>query len=105
MLFRHHIFICTNQRAEGARVSCGEAKGMELVSVFKEGIKRRGLNTDVRAQRAGCFDICETGPNVIVYPEGVIYGCVKPSDVEEILDEHICNSRPVERLRIHPKRL
>lgn len=105
MLFRHHIFICTNQRVEGARVSCGEARGMELVAAFKESVKRRNLQVDVRAQRAGCFDICESGPNVIVYPEGVVYGNVTLNDVEEIMEQHICGDQPVARLRVQPRRL
>jgi (2Fe-2S) ferredoxin len=98
MLYEKHIFICVNQRAEGERVSCGEVKGMELVNAFKEGIKKRGLKTKVRAQKTGCLDICEWGPNVVVYPEGIFYGKVQLGDVEEILEKHVVNNRPVERL-------
>jgi (2Fe-2S) ferredoxin len=73
---------------------------MELVKAFKKEIKDRGLNIDMRAQKAGCFDICEFGPNVVVYPEGVFYGHVQLSDVMEIVEEHLINNRPVERLRL-----
>ncbi len=104
MLYVKHIFVCTNQRPEGARACCGEAKGLELVSAFKEEIKKRGLNISVRAQRTGCFDICEFGPNVMVYPEGVVYGHVQISDVKEIMEKHIVGDQPVERLRIRPQR-
>lgn len=100
MLYEKHIFICVNQRAEGERVSCGEVKGMELVNAFKEGIKKRGLKTKVRAQKTGCLDICEWGPNVVVYPQGIFYGKVQLADVEEILEEHVVNNRPVERLML-----
>lgn len=98
MRFRKHIFVCTNQRKPGERVCCGEAHGMELVAAFKKAIKDRGLNVEMRAQRAGCFDICESGPNVVVYPEGVFYGKVQLSDVEEIVEQHLENDKPVERL-------
>ena len=37
---------------------------------------------------------------MVVYPEGVWYGGVKPEDVDEIIDSHILGGRPVERLRI-----
>jgi (2Fe-2S) ferredoxin len=99
--YEKHIFICTNQRAEGQRVCCGEAQGMALTTAFKEAIKEKKLQVKMRAQKAGCFDICEFGPNVIVYPEGVFYGRVSLNDVNEIVEEHLVNNRPVERLRIN----
>jgi (2Fe-2S) ferredoxin len=98
MLYQKHIFICTNQRPEGSRVCCGEQHGLALVAAFKKAIKDRGLNTEIRAQRAGCFDACERGPSVVVYPEGIFYGKVQLSDVEEIVKEHLENNRIVERL-------
>lgn len=98
MLYQKHIFICTNQRPEGSRVCCGEQHGLALVAAFKKAIKDRGLNTEIRAQRAGCFDVCERGPSVVVYPEGIFYGKVQLSDVEEIVHEHLENNRIVERL-------
>ncbi len=98
MLYQKHIFICTNQRPEGSRVCCGEEHGLALVAAFKKAIKDKGLNTEIRAQRAGCFDVCERGPSVVVYPEGIFYGKVQLSDVEEIVHEHLENNRIVDRL-------
>ncbi|MFM2207174.1 MAG: hypothetical protein RL213_1149 [Bacteroidota bacterium] len=100
MRFRKHIFICTNQRVEGSRPSCGEACGLELVAAFKKEIKEAGLSTEVRAQRAGCLDACEHGPSLVVYPDGVFYGKVTPGDVAEIIREHIVNGRLVSRLAV-----
>lgn len=98
MKYKKHIFVCTNQRPEGARVSCGEAHGLALVAAFKKAIKDKGLNAEIRAQKAGCLETCELGPSVVVYPEGVFYGKVQLSDVQEIVDEHVENDRIVERL-------
>lgn len=98
MKFEKHVFICTNQRAEGARKSCGEACGMELVHAFKKMIKDKGLKGKIRAQRAGCLDACDEGPSLVVYPEGFYYGGVQPADVEEIFESHLIGNQPVERL-------
>ena len=99
MIYDKHIFICTNQRAEGAiRRSCGEAHGMEIVDAFKKKLKEKELPIKVRAQKAGCLDICDFGQTVVVYPEGVFYVGVELKDVDEIIDEHIINNRPVQRL-------
>jgi hypothetical protein len=40
---------------------------------------------------------------VVVYPEGVWYGKVTPEDVSEIVQSHLINGKPVERLRIAEK--
>lgn len=100
MKFKKHIFICTNQRKEGERNSCGEACGMELVKAFKKALKDKNLNEEIRAQRAGCLDACDYGPSVVVYPEGIYYGGVQTTDVDEIIREHLLNNRPVQRLII-----
>jgi len=97
-VYHKHIFICTNQRTGGERRSCGEQHGMELVAAFKKSLKEKNLPLRVRAQRAGCLDICDFGPTVAVYPEGVFYVNVQLSDVEEIIRSHIEGDKPVERL-------
>lgn len=99
MKYKKHIFICTNERTNG-KESCGEVRGMELVNAFKELVNANKLNVEVRAQKAGCLDVCAFGPALVVYPEGVFYGKVLPSDVKEIFDSHIINDLPVERLRL-----
>jgi (2Fe-2S) ferredoxin len=97
-VFHKHIFICTNERAGGERRSCGEQHGMALVTAFKASLKQKNLPIRVRAQRAGCLDICNFGPTLVIYPEGTFYVNVQLSDVEEIISEHIVNNRPVGRL-------
>jgi (2Fe-2S) ferredoxin len=63
-------------------------------------LHRRGLSKQIRANTAGCMDACEFGPTLVVYPDNVWYGGVKPSDVTEIIERHLIGGEPVERLRI-----
>jgi (2Fe-2S) ferredoxin len=49
---------------------------------------------------SGCLDQCEHGPTVVVYPDAVWYGGVTPNDVDEIIESHIVNGKPVERLML-----
>lgn len=103
-IYNKHIFICTNQRAAGAtRRSCGESHGMEIVDAFKKKLKEKNIPFPVRAQKAGCLDICDFGQTIAVYPDGIFYVGVELSDVDEIIDEHILNDRVVERLRFRRK--
>lgn len=71
---------------------------MEIVEAFKAKLKAKKLPIKVRAQRAGCLDICHYGQTVAVYPEGVFYVGVELKDVDEIIEEHIISNRPVQRL-------
>lgn len=99
--FEKHIFICTNQRpAENPRGCCDPSGKGELHHAFKTALAIRGLKGKVRANKAGCLDQCEHGPNVVVYPEAVWYGQVSLEDVDEIVESHILANRPVERLLI-----
>ena len=98
MVFDIHIFVCTNQRTGTERLSCGEAHGMDLVTEFKKQTKDLKTDLKIRAQRAGCLGICDFGPTVAFYPEGIFYVNVKKEDVTEIIQSHIINKKPVERL-------
>jgi (2Fe-2S) ferredoxin len=99
--FRHHIFICTNERDEdAARPSCARSGGTKLKSAFKDSMKEAGLKGKVRANESGCFDQCEHGPVVVVYPDAVWYGFVHVRDVVEIVNEHLVHGRPVKRLEL-----
>jgi (2Fe-2S) ferredoxin len=100
--FDRHIFICTNQREKDhPRGSCNPTGEGELQRLFKIKLAQRGVPGDrVRANKSGCLDQCELGPTVVVYPDAVWYGHVTPADVDEIIDSHILNNQPVERLII-----
>ena len=100
MKYKKHVFICTNQRAPGEKKCCGEQHGMALVAAFKKSLKEKNLNVEIRAQRTGCLDVCELGPALVVYPEGVFYRNVNLSDVEEIINLHLVNNKTVERLEL-----
>lgn len=98
MIFDVHIFICTNQRSGSEKLSCGEAHGLELVAEFKQQLRGLPAELKTRANRSGCLGICDLGPTVVIYPEGVFYVGVKKDDVKEIVESHILNGKPVERL-------
>ncbi len=97
--FEKHLFICCNQRPPGSPRGCCDPKGQaELQWIFKQKLAERGLKHRVRANKSGCLDQCEHGPNVVVYPDAVWYGHVTPADVDEIIDSHIIGGKPVARL-------
>lgn len=98
MVYDVHIFVCTNQRSGSERLSCGETHGLELVAEFKKQLKDLKVNLKTRANKSGCLGICDFGPTIAIYPEGTFYVGVKRDDVKEIIESHILQHKPIERL-------
>jgi (2Fe-2S) ferredoxin len=76
-----------------------DGKGV-LLPLFQAAVKDAGIKASVRVNKSGCLDQCEHGPTVVVYPEAVWYGFVTPEDVSEIVQSHLVEGKPVERLRL-----
>ena len=83
-----HAFVCINERdPETKRVSCGrQCNAMGHVEALKEAVKQRGLQLDVRAQKAGCMEVCEHGPAVAVYPQGWFFRVFDLNDCAILAD-------------------
>lgn len=105
MRYIRHIFICTNRREEDdPKGSCAQKGSEGIRDLFKKELHARGLKARVRANKAGCLDVCEHGPNVVIYPEGVWYSHVTRDDVVEIIEKHIVGGEVIERLLINDPR-
>jgi (2Fe-2S) ferredoxin len=99
--FERHVFVCCNSRPKGApRRSCTADGTSALHIALQQGVKAADLTGRVRINKSGCLDQCEHGPMVVVYPEAVWYGSVRPEDAAEIVNEHLVAGRPVDRLRV-----
>jgi (2Fe-2S) ferredoxin len=99
--YQRHVFVCHNTRpADAPRPSCTTDGKSELFTQLQNFSKAAGLGATVRINKSGCLDQCEHGPVMVVYPDAVWYGHVQPSDAAEIVQEHLVNGRPVERLRL-----
>jgi (2Fe-2S) ferredoxin len=99
--FERHVFVCHNTRpADAPRPSCTRDGQSPLHARLQQLTREAGLGPRVRINKSGCLDQCEHGPTVVVYPDAVWYGGVRPEDAEEIVAEHLIAGRPVERLRL-----
>jgi (2Fe-2S) ferredoxin len=99
--YRHHVFFCCNERPAG-ETCCSASNANEMQAYAKQRIKALKLSGkgSVRINRAGCLDRCDEGPVIVVYPEEVWYTYVDQHDIDEIIDSHLVNGQPVERLKI-----
>ncbi len=100
-----HLFVCENKRPNGhPRGCCADKNSVALRELLKEKVKTSGLNINVRVNSAGCLDACEFGAVLVVYPESIWYGGVTEADIDDIIESHLRNRQPVERLMISDKR-
>ncbi len=96
--FHHHIVVCTQQKAENVTCCASAGSPSVLEALYRE-LGSAGLSNDVMVSTCGCLGLCDSGPVVIVYPEGTWYVKVRPSDVKEIVASHITKGQPVSRLQ------
>ena len=99
--YARHIFFCLNQRENG-EACCADHDAKAGFDHCKSRIKAEGLAGPggVRVNKAGCLDRCELGPVAVVYPEAVWYTFVDRHDIDEIVESHLKNGKPVERLML-----
>ena len=95
--YQRHVFVCTSGD------ECPTQGDVEkYVKTLRAGALAAGKQVEVRINKAGCFSQCGHGPMIVVYPENVWYHGVQESDLAEIMESHILNGKPVERLIYDP---
>ena len=95
--FRFHLFICTQQKPEGV-TSCPASGSFAVLDAMEREIQARGFSEDVQLTTCGCMGLCDEGPMMVVYPEGVWYRRIQPTDAGEIVDTHLGRRKPLDRL-------
>jgi len=88
---RRTVLICSS-------TGCRASDSQEIAANLQRLIAERGLETQIQVTITGCFGFCEQGPIVEVLPDDVFYVRVKPTDAQEIFEQHLLNNQPVERL-------
>jgi (2Fe-2S) ferredoxin len=96
---QRHVFVCNQQRPPGhPRGSCAARGSAPLLQALWGELQKRGAFDSIGITYSGCLGPCESGPNVVVYPEGVLYQGVSAADVPELFDSHLERGEPVQRL-------
>lgn len=99
-VYRVHVFCCTNERPETHwRGSCGGKRSRQLCDYMCRLAMTLGVKR-IRINHAGCMNVCEHGPVMVIYPDAVWYKFETEDDVAEILRSHVVAGRQVERLRL-----
>ncbi|MSS42731.1 NADH-quinone oxidoreductase subunit NuoF [Anaerosalibacter bizertensis] len=86
-----HVLVCGG-------TGCHSSQGDEIRRLLHEKVVEKKLENKVEVVLTGCFGLCEAGPNIVIYPEGIFYSHVKLEDVDEIVEEHFSKGNVVKRL-------
>jgi (2Fe-2S) ferredoxin/predicted O-methyltransferase YrrM len=95
--FRYHAFVCTQEKPEGVPC-CSTAGSFRVLDALHGALGAQGLSDEVQVSSCGCLGICDSGPVMIVYPEGIWYTRLTPADVPEIVSSHFQSGKKVARL-------
>ena len=95
--YRYHAFVCTQEKGEGVPC-CSAAGSFTVLNALHSELGKKGLAEEVQVSTCGCLGVCDSGPVMIVYPEGDWYTKLTPNDVPEIVSSHFQRGQKVARL-------
>ncbi|MBC7789273.1 MAG: (2Fe-2S) ferredoxin domain-containing protein [Anaerolineae bacterium] len=96
--YARHVLVCTGQFCSPDR------RGAQLYSLLPQLLQDADLLFSANRVKRGetpCLGVCESGPIVVVYPEGVWYANVTPPLLERIVHEHLKAGKVVDEAVFH----
>jgi len=96
--YAQHIFLCTGSYCDPS----GKARLLYQQMAQKLG-ELDDYDNPERVKRgvSPCLGVCQGGPLMVVYPEGIWYHHVDEAGLDRIIEEHLGEGRPVEEYIFH----
>ena len=96
--YERHVFFCTGEYCDP------EGKAKHLYARMPQLLGELGSYANPRRVKRGitaCLGVCVGGPLLVVYPEGIWYHHVDEATLEQIVQQHLREDKPVESHIFH----
>jgi (2Fe-2S) ferredoxin len=73
-----HVLVCTASH-------CAQKGSNDLIGRLRLEIVRKKLDAEILINNCGTIDLCDIGPNVVIYPDNIILSGVTAKDVPALV--------------------
>ncbi|MCP4745330.1 MAG: NADH-quinone oxidoreductase subunit NuoF [Desulfobacteraceae bacterium] len=77
---------------------CHATGSIKVMNALQEEIDAKGLNGKAEIVETGCNGFCAVGPLMVIHPGDIFYQKIKIEDIPEIVQKHLIDGKPVEKL-------
>ena len=94
----HHLLLCANSQKS---LCCEQNEGNKSWEKLKNVLRILNLEDPTRPEgivlrsKVDCLRVCNSGPILLIWPEGIWYESVSSYRIERIIKSHIIKGAPI----------